>query len=74
LLVGCESPGGALSVSDPLSEVAMEMNRTGAAERTWTYRHANSVPYWIVVAPAGTSADRIETVDLPDTWVAAAQD
>jgi hypothetical protein len=38
------------------------------------YQHKNHEPYWIVVAPAGTSVDRIALIDIPSAWVAAAKE
>lgn len=71
--LGCEAPRGVSRVVDPLAEVAMAMNRSGSRDRTWSYRHENAEPNWIVAGPAGTKPRELDTIAFPDHWRSAAK-
>ena len=73
LHAGCGPSGGASRLVDPLTEVAIQMNREGLREKTWSYRHENAEPYWIVAAPAGTQAHELDGVGLPADALSSAQ-
>ena len=70
---GCGPSGGASRLVDPLTEVTIQMNREGLREKTWSYRHENAEPYWIVAAPAGTQAHELDSVGLPADALSSAQ-
>lgn len=74
LLAGCSDPEGVTRVVDPLVAAAIAMNRSGMREATWSYRHDNAEPYWLMVAPKNTDTAELDSIEWPEQWRAAAQD
>lgn len=73
LTVACSSQGSA-AISDQLTWAANRMNLFGGDERTVVYEHHTAQPYWIVVAPSGTTAEQVAALRLPTAVEETVQD